>query len=205
MWREEEEVCNNEPANQGDQSWTKTAVPGGKEGRGHEKHKRKSMDDFVGLQVTQREADRDCYHRNGVAQDQWPFGGHGQSKSFDDAENPLEIQACARFGCEKRLPGWCASPRVTVNGEAVDLGSAEQGYLRIERLWQSGDQIVIELPMPVQRVHAHPAVAADLGQTKGVALWATPFSVRRDATNAAHSVQRETAGSPRPFPRWLRS
>jgi DUF1680 family protein len=77
----------------------------------------------------------------------------------------VELERPAQFGLRLRIPGWCAAPRVSVNGAQVDLTAAvEQGYLRIERTWQSGDQIALDLPMPVERVYTHPAVAADVGR-----------------------------------------
>jgi DUF1680 family protein len=64
-----------------------------------------------------------------------------------------------------RIPGWCAAPRASVNGTPIDLTTnVENGYLRIERAWQSGDHVDLDLPMPVERLYAHPAVAADVGQ-----------------------------------------
>jgi DUF1680 family protein len=46
----------------------------------------------------------------------------------------------------------------------VDLsGCVENGYARIEREWRDGDVVTLDLPMPAQRVYAHPAVAADAG------------------------------------------
>lgn len=68
------------------------------------------------------------------------------------------------FGLRLRLPGWCAVPQVAINGAQIDPAAAERGYLRIEREWQPNDEIVLELPMPVERLYAHPAVAADAGQ-----------------------------------------
>jgi uncharacterized protein len=76
----------------------------------------------------------------------------------------LELEQPTTFGLRLRLPGWCAAPRVLVNGDAIDVGTAERGYLRIERQWQNGDRIALDLPMPVERMYAHPAVAADVGQ-----------------------------------------
>ncbi|HEU5102138.1 MAG TPA: beta-L-arabinofuranosidase domain-containing protein [Roseiflexaceae bacterium] len=70
----------------------------------------------------------------------------------------------ARFGLRLRVPGWCAAPRLAVNGQPVDLaGAVENGYARIEREWQEGDLVTLDLPMPATRVYAHPAVAADAG------------------------------------------
>jgi DUF1680 family protein len=77
----------------------------------------------------------------------------------------VELERPAQFGLRLRIPGWCAAPRVSVNGTPVDLAAnIEGGYLRIERAWQSGDLVALDLPMPVERLYAHPAVAADVGR-----------------------------------------
>ncbi|HEU4323628.1 MAG TPA: beta-L-arabinofuranosidase domain-containing protein [Roseiflexaceae bacterium] len=68
------------------------------------------------------------------------------------------------FGLRLRLPGWCRNPRVSVNGEPVDLEAATgSGYALVRRTWRDGDVVALELPMPTERVYAHPAVAADVG------------------------------------------
>jgi DUF1680 family protein len=40
----------------------------------------------------------------------------------------------------------------------------DQGYARISRSWRAGDRIEMNLPMPVRRVIANGAVAADRGK-----------------------------------------
>jgi DUF1680 family protein len=76
----------------------------------------------------------------------------------------VAVEQPTRFGLRLRLPGWCAAPRLAVNGTPVELaGAAENGYARIEREWQAGDVVTLDLPMPAQRVYAHPAIAADVG------------------------------------------
>ena len=37
------------------------------------------------------------------------------------------------------------------------------GYLRLERRWHKDDVVQLDLPMPVERVYAHPAVRDDAG------------------------------------------
>jgi DUF1680 family protein len=70
----------------------------------------------------------------------------------------------ATFGLRLRIPGWCRSAEVRVNGAAVDLPEPlAQGYVRIERLWQPGDVVTLDLAMPVERLSAHPDVQADQG------------------------------------------
>jgi uncharacterized protein len=70
----------------------------------------------------------------------------------------------ANFTLQLRLPAWCAAAQVRVNGESVDTATAERGYLAIQREWQSGDVVQLDLPMPVERIYAHPAVRADIGR-----------------------------------------
>lgn len=71
----------------------------------------------------------------------------------------------AAFGLRLRIPGWCRSASVTVNGAAVNgTDRLEQGYVRLERLWQPGDVVKLELAMPIERLSAHPEIKADQGQ-----------------------------------------
>jgi DUF1680 family protein len=70
----------------------------------------------------------------------------------------------ATFGLRLRIPGWCRSASVQVNGQAVDLTEQmEQGYVRVERLWQSGDVIKLGLAIPIEQLSAHPEVQVDQG------------------------------------------
>jgi hypothetical protein len=75
----------------------------------------------------------------------------------------LEPQAPVEFALKLRLPGWCQDYTLQVNGEDVS-GANELGYLRISRTWQAGDEIVLALAMPVQRIYAHSRVIADRGR-----------------------------------------
>ncbi|MEO7910953.1 MAG: beta-L-arabinofuranosidase domain-containing protein [Roseiflexaceae bacterium] len=74
----------------------------------------------------------------------------------------VAVEQPTRFGLRLRLPSWCAAPRLALNGTPVEL-AVENGYARIEREWQAGDVVTLDLPMPAQRVYAHPAIAADAG------------------------------------------
>ena len=70
----------------------------------------------------------------------------------------------ATFGLRLRIPGWCRSAGAQVNGEEVNLADRlEQGYARIERLWQPGDVVTLDLAMPVEQLSAHPDIQADQG------------------------------------------
>ena len=76
----------------------------------------------------------------------------------------LGLTEPAWFGLRLRTPGWCRAAAVAVNGEGVDVAAATvAGYVRVEREWRDGDRVDLALPMPVERVHAHPEVRADAG------------------------------------------
>lgn len=76
----------------------------------------------------------------------------------------LSMDKLATFGLRLRIPGWCRNAHLTVNGEVFDLvNHLEQGYVRVERVWQTDDRIELELAMPVERMYAHPEVRQNAG------------------------------------------
>lgn len=62
-----------------------------------------------------------------------------------------------------RLPEWCESPQVKVNGEAAQ-GKTIKGYLHLHRQWQEGDVITLQLPMTIRRVYANSRVRHNAGK-----------------------------------------
>ncbi len=92
----------------------------------------------------------------------------------------VEPQKSGTFAVLLRIPGWARNEPVPsdlyqfrevvseevllkVNGRRVSP-ALERGFARIERNWQKGDTIELDLPMPVRRVIAHPNVTADRGR-----------------------------------------
>ncbi len=75
----------------------------------------------------------------------------------------ITSDAPACFGLRLRLPGWCREPRLSLNGEAV-TPEMVRGYAVLDREWQTGDALTLELPMPVERVRAHPNLRQDNGR-----------------------------------------
>jgi uncharacterized protein len=76
----------------------------------------------------------------------------------------LTLDEPATLGLRLRIPGWCQEARLKVNGETFDIaGHLEEGYVRVERVWQSGDRVELDLAMPVERMYANPNVRQDVG------------------------------------------
>jgi DUF1680 family protein len=74
-------------------------------------------------------------------------------------------QGAAEFTLALRIPGWCSGARAKLEGRSLRLAPLmRKGYARIRRRWNPGDRIELTLPMPVERVEANPAVAADAGR-----------------------------------------
>jgi DUF1680 family protein len=74
----------------------------------------------------------------------------------------LDMAESAEFGLNLRIPGWCKTAKLSVNGEELPLAElVVKGYARIVRQWQSGDEVLLQLDMPVERVYAHPHVQDD--------------------------------------------
>ena len=80
-----------------------------------------------------------------------------------DIRIAIDPEADARFELKLRIPGWCRGAKVTLNGQAV-TGSPVDGYLNIDRVWQKGDVVTLDLPMPAERIYAHPGVIMDVGR-----------------------------------------
>ena len=77
----------------------------------------------------------------------------------------------SEFEVALRIPGWCKGATLSINGVPTSA-VPDNGYATIRRLWSAGDRIALWLPMPPERVYAHPSVHADVGR---VALMRGPL------------------------------
>ncbi|MGA8716297.1 MAG: beta-L-arabinofuranosidase domain-containing protein [Roseiarcus sp.] len=82
---------------------------------------------------------------------------HGGVEIRVEPETPIA------FDLKLRIPGWAHSATVAVNGAPVEL-VVERGYANIRRRWSRGDIVTLNLPMPPERLYAHPRVRMDIGR-----------------------------------------
>lgn len=75
----------------------------------------------------------------------------------------LEPKAPAEFALCLRVPSWCEGATFRLNGTPLNPTVAS-GYARIERRWQPGDQVELDMPLPIRRIEAHPRVEANRGR-----------------------------------------
>jgi hypothetical protein len=78
----------------------------------------------------------------------------------------LRAEKAVRFPLYLRVPAWCESPDVSIQGEAAALDSRRDQFIRIEREWKNGDLVTLRLPMKlaVQKwTRSHNSVSVNYG------------------------------------------
>jgi DUF1680 family protein len=82
-----------------------------------------------------------------------------------DGKVEIEVDGEGTFGLYLRVPAWCESgASLKVNGQPCAEPLAPGAYAEIQRDWQPGDVVELNLPMPVRRVAAHPYVTECAGR-----------------------------------------
>ena len=72
---------------------------------------------------------------------EYPFG--------ETVELKVSPAKAVRFPLYLRVPNWCESPAVKINGKPVEMQAGPLSYISLERTWQPGDRVSLELPMKV--------------------------------------------------------
>jgi hypothetical protein len=70
---------------------------------------------------------------------------------FDDTLNfKIKLGAPSEFPLYLRIPKWCESPSLKINGQKAQASVFGDRYAVIKRVWKDGDRILMKLPMKVQ-------------------------------------------------------
>jgi DUF1680 family protein len=80
-----------------------------------------------------------------------------------DIRIAVDPETPAAFDLKLRVPGWTKGATVAVNGAPV-APDLVRGYATIRRIWNTGDVVSLGLPMPAERLYAHPRVRMDVGR-----------------------------------------
>ncbi len=75
-----------------------------------------------------------------------------QSRFPDEEQITFTVEKSGRkpFALRMRYPGWAKGAKVSVNGEQQQVDAQPGDYITLNRKWQTGDKIVLELPMEVR-------------------------------------------------------
>lgn len=72
----------------------------------------------------------------------------------------ITVEECedTPFTLSLRIPGWSRSAELSINGEPVTADLTPATYAELNRSWQVGDVIELNLPMPVEMLEGHPRI-----------------------------------------------
>jgi hypothetical protein len=62
----------------------------------------------------------------------------------------FKLPKSAAFPLYLRIPAWCDSPVLKLNGKPATLAAKGGQLVRVNRTWQQGDQLTLELPMKLK-------------------------------------------------------
>ncbi len=62
----------------------------------------------------------------------------------------IETSEPVAFPLKLRVPGWCESPRVEINGDPLAGDVKPRSYIVVNRTWNDGDALTLTLPMEIR-------------------------------------------------------
>jgi hypothetical protein len=92
----------------------------------------------------------------------------------------LRTEKPVEFPLYFRIPGWCGSAAVQVNGDRIAASVNERGFVKLEREWTDGDRLELRLPMeprvetgretpyPDTQIHGHHYFSRSLAKRKDI-------------------------------------
>lgn len=76
----------------------------------------------------------------------------------------LDMDEPVRFPLRLRIPGWCESPQLSVNGRRLPAPDDGPAFAEVERTWRKGDRVTLRLPQRTTvRTWKSGAVSVDRG------------------------------------------
>jgi len=78
----------------------------------------------------------------------------------------IKILECGQkeYSLKLRIPSWANGANVRINDSPADDSPKPESYFEIKRVWQPGDFVDLDLPMPARLMEANPLVEEDLNQ-----------------------------------------
>ncbi len=73
----------------------------------------------------------------------------------------------ASFPLKLRIPSWCRNARISVNGKPLETTCTPGTFSAIERSWNAGDQVVLDMPMEWRLVKGRQRQAGRVAVMRG--------------------------------------
>ncbi len=72
----------------------------------------------------------------------------------------INILECKRtsFQISLRIPAWATGSKIQINGKNAEMAVSPGTFVTLERQWQKGDVITLNMPLEVQLVEGHPRI-----------------------------------------------
>ncbi|MGC8717586.1 MAG: glycoside hydrolase family 127 protein [bacterium] len=80
-----------------------------------------------------------------------------------NGEIEFKIDADSQFTIFLRKPVWSKEFSVSINGEEIEP-TLEKGYISINRRWQRGDTVTLNLSMKLELLESHPNIKDNVGR-----------------------------------------
>ncbi|MDD5706933.1 MAG: glycoside hydrolase family 127 protein, partial [Kiritimatiellae bacterium] len=79
----------------------------------------------------------------------------------------VEPSRPAEFAVTLRIPRWCQTAAVSVNGKPIEGPAKAEGWLAIKRSWKKGDVVALDMPMKVRLVRGRKLQAGKVAFMRG--------------------------------------
>jgi hypothetical protein len=128
----------------------------------------------------------------------------------EQLEMIIDPAAQVQFPLTLRIPGWCDSSILAINGQPVEASLQPGSFTTIERLWQPGDVVHLLLPFKLSLQH-WPGGGISLHYGPLTLALPVPSRAEIEVENSTTRQRKETLGDgyePRPavvkeaFPAW---
>lgn len=80
-----------------------------------------------------------------------------------DVRFTVQTDGTMNFKLALRIPSWCRKYEIYVNGQKTETGT-ENGYAFIDRTWNNGDNVKINMDMPIEIIASNPRVRENAGK-----------------------------------------
>ncbi|HHY85459.1 MAG TPA: hypothetical protein GYA07_07975 [Verrucomicrobia bacterium] len=117
----------------------------------------------------------------------------------------LSAPKSVRFPLYLRIPAWCKEPALSINGTRTVLSAASGKFARIEREWQDGDTVTLQLPMQVrvtQWTRNHNSVSVHYGPLTFSLKIGERYDRHDSVQTAIGDSQWQAGADPSKWPSW---
>jgi len=110
-------------------------------------------------------------------------------------ELTVEPEKAARFALLLRIPAWCKSYRIAINGNPAGGEGAAGKYHELSRQWQRGDRVTLDLAMPAVLVKGTHTNEGFVAVQRGPLVLAFDAALNRDMAYPMVTPQARAGGT----------